>query len=208
MPTHIDPLPLAGDPRLHYQVDDADRLTEVGGTWSDFADANAGSALAPESVVGRLLWDYVGDPTTRHLYRTMLKQVRQYSMPVRFRFRCDSPTLRRLCSMELTAQDGGHVRFGVQTVRLESRAAVPLLKAEHTVASGGFLTLCGWCQDVHLPGDRWVAVEEAVSALQLFEATAIPLVSHGICPTCNDRLMGMLDDADLSAGGSVTLGLW
>lgn len=208
MSAHADPRPVAGPPRLHYEVDDVDRLTEVGGAWSDFADANEGSTLTSQLVVGRLLWDYVGDPTTRHLYRTMLKQVRQYAVPVRFRFRCDSPTLRRLLAMELSARDGGHVRFDVETVRLESRPAVPLLKEGHRVASGGFLTLCGWCQDVQLPDDRWVAVEEAVVALKWFEEAAIPLVSHGICPTCNEQLMGLLEDSELSATGSVTLGRW
>lgn len=193
---------------LLYRIDATDRLVEVGGAWHDFARANAGRGLDAETVIGRLLWDYIGDPTTQQLYRAMVRQVRADALPVRFQFRCDSPTMRRLLAMEVTALADGHVQFGVARVREESRATVPLLEGVQGIATDRVVTMCSWCQDVKVPVERWVAVEEAVSLLGLFAEATTPLLSHGICPNCNAQLTEMLNDADLSVGGSVTLGSW
>jgi hypothetical protein len=198
----------ARGPSILYRIDGADCFMEVGGAWGAFADANEGPELAPELVLGRSLWDYVGDLTTRQIYRTMLRHVRADGRPVRFRFRCDAPTVRRLLAMEIAPVDSGHVRFSVTPVAEADRPSVPLLEAEHKVERGGQLLMCGWCQDVRLPGDRWVRAEDAVAALGLFEGVAIPTVSHGICPTCNDELAGALVDPSIAESGGVTLGDW
>lgn len=195
-------------PSVIYRIDAADCFMEVGGAWSDFAEANEGDQLAPEMVLGRSLWDYVGDLTTRQLYRTMLRHVRSDGLPVRFRFRCDAPSVRRLLAMEIAPVDSGHVRFTVTPVAEAERPSVPLLEGEHKVTRGGKLLVCGWCQDVQLPSHRWVRAEQAVAALGLFEGVAVPKVSHGICPSCHDELTGALLDSSVSESGSVTLGDW
>lgn len=197
-----------GGTGVHYRIDGADCLMEVGGGWSDFAVANAGSTLVPDMVLGRSLWDYVSDLTTRQLYRTILRHVRSDGVPVRFRFRCDGPTMRRLLEMEITPVESGHVAFQVVPVAETARPVVPLLDVAHKVARGGQLLMCGWCQDVRLPDHRWVRAEDAVAALGLFEGVAIPTVSHGICPTCNDELAGALLDPTIAESGGVTLGDW
>ena len=198
----------ARGPSVSYRIDGADCFMDVGGAWSDFAEANEGTELAPEMVLGRSLWDYIGDLTTRQLYRTMLRHVRSDGLPVRFRFRCDAPTVRRLLAMEIAAIDSGHVCFTVSPVAEVERSPVPLLEGSHKVARGGQLLMCGWCQDVQLGDDRWVRAEQAVAALGLFEGEAIPTISHGICPSCHDELTGALLDPTIAESGSATLGDW
>ena len=39
-------------------------------------------------------------------------------------------------------------------------------------------------EQVALPGDIWVPVEEAVATLKLLEAEAFPRLTHGICEHC------------------------
>lgn len=196
----------ATDPSVRYRIDGADCFMEVGGAWDRFAAQNEGVELAGESVLGRSLWDYVGDLTTRQLYRTILRHVRSDGRPVRFRFRCDGPTVRRLLAMEVALADSGHVAFTVTPLAEVERPRVPLLDVAHKVSRGGDLVMCGWCQDVQLPGPRWVRAEQAVAALGLFEGAAMPRVSHGICPACHDELTGALLDPGIAESGSVSLG--
>ncbi len=196
------------DPAILYQIDGADNLMEVGGHWSEFAEANEGTDLVPARVLGRSLWDYVGDLTTRQLYRTILRHVRNDGAAMRFRFRCDGPTMRRLLAMEIAPVGSGCVRFSVVPVAEAPRPPVPLLDVEHKVARGGQLLMCGWCQDVLLPGNRWVRAEQAVEALGLFEGVEVPTISHGICPGCHDELTGALIDPTLAESGDVSLGDW
>lgn len=208
MQANLETTATTDGPSIVYRIDGADYLMEVGGSWNDFAESNEGPELVADAVLGRSLWDYVGDLPTRQLYRTMLRHVRSDGIPVRFRFRCDGPTRRRLLEMEIAPVEGGHVRFSVVPVAEAARPAVPLLDGAHKVARGGQLIMCGWCQDVQLPGNRWVPAERAVEALGLFEGTDVPTVSHGICSDCHDELTGALLDPSLSESGSVTLGDW
>src|SRR5262245_62130275 len=94
---------------LVYWIDRRDVITEVGGAWLAFALANGAPELDSASVVGRRLWDFVGDPTTGQLYRGILARARA-GRAARFPFRCDAPASRRLLEMAVTAEGGGGVR--------------------------------------------------------------------------------------------------
>jgi len=54
--------------------------------------------------------------------------------------------------------------------------------------------------------EKWLEIEDAISALDLFAESAMPQLSHGMCPECHDTMMSALDDADLSASGQVIVG--
>ena len=60
-----------------YRVDNRDIIVSVSRNWESFARANAwGSELSPENVVGHLLWDFIQDFETRHLYKELFRRVR------------------------------------------------------------------------------------------------------------------------------------
>ncbi|HEX6133089.1 MAG TPA: hypothetical protein VFZ24_03835, partial [Longimicrobiales bacterium] len=73
------------DSRSHvvYRIDGDDRLAGVNAAWTEFAEANGGDALRPARVIGRVLWDFLADSTTVHLYRVMCARVRDGLGPVR-----------------------------------------------------------------------------------------------------------------------------
>jgi hypothetical protein len=191
---------------VHYRIDREDRLVELNAGWLTFAADNGGQALQPSAVIGQPLWMFVADSTTRQLYEAMVLRLRQGGLPVRFRFRCDAPSRRRLLAMEMTADSVGGVRFCVSSVVEEPRSPVLLLEPDHAREAGSLLTMCGWCKDVRLPAGEWVESEEAIRALGLFGGAPLPRVTHGMCPPCYSAIVGALDDPGTGAAGTISLG--
>jgi hypothetical protein len=104
------------DTEIIYRINDWDQICYVNPAYDTFAGANDGATSASGAVLERSLWDFISDPTTRHLYREMLGRVRR-GRPVRIRFRCDSPTHRRLMEMDIDAGANDMVEFRVRTIQ-------------------------------------------------------------------------------------------
>lgn len=188
-----------------YRIDEADKLLEMNAAWTAFAHGNGGAPLEGAQVVGRSLWDFVTDPSTRQLYRDMVKRLRQGWTPIRFQFRCDAPQLRRLLAMEMVGEGDGTVRFVVTSVAEQERPAVACME-NGEASTDQIVTICGWCMRVPLPGAGWVEIEEALEGLGLFrDATSFKL-SHGMCPDCAEAMMGMMEDPQACADGHVIVG--
>lgn len=168
-----------------YRIDAGDRLSSVNAEWDRFAVENGAAELRSGRVLARTIWDFIADPTTRHLYETALAQVRA-GREVRFPFRCDGPQIRRFLEMTATAAGEGGVEFRVRTLKTESRAAVRLLDPE-VPRAGEPLRMCAWCKRV-VAGGAYLEVEDAIAALGLFDAPVLPPVTHGICPACEARM--------------------
>lgn len=183
---------------ISYDVDRADRITAVSESWTAFAVANDGGHLVPPTIVGKSLWSAISDPATRALYQTLVGRVRRGGGPSSFHFRCDSPSKRRELEMRIAARADDALRFTTSLLREEERPAVPLLDPA-AARAGAIVIVCGWCARVRVPEDRWVEVEVAVRLLRLFEGTALPRLSHGICPSCSDKMIAALD---AEGGGS------
>src|SRR5947209_973097 len=86
--------------RFPYRV--ADRLVEVNDAWTRFAHNNGAPELAPDAVLGRSLWTFIADPTTRRLYEALVARAREGS-PRTVPYRCDVPAAKRLMRMTITA---------------------------------------------------------------------------------------------------------
>lgn len=176
-----------------YEVDVADRITAVCQNWTAFARANNGEHLVAPGIVGSSLWGAISDPTTRTLYRTMLSRVRAGTGAASFCFRCDSPSKRRELQMHMEAHTDGGVAFTTSLLCEQERNAVLLLDPE-TERSEEFVVVCAWCARVRVAESDWVEVEAAVRMLHLFDRTALPQLTHGICPPCNQTFMRALDE--------------
>jgi hypothetical protein len=48
-----------------YQVDSTDTILTTGGNWDHFAAENDQPMLKSEVVVGRTLWEFISDSTTK-----------------------------------------------------------------------------------------------------------------------------------------------
>jgi len=186
------PNPDISPPAVVYEIGPDDRILRVNPAWGVFAAENGGGPeMAQPAILGRRLWDFIGDASTRELYQRMVARVRSSRIPFRFRFRCDSPDCRRLLRMTVSRHQSC-VRFQVETVAIQKRPPVPLL--DPTLArSKDMLVLCSWCKRIPVPRSGWLEVEQAVQALALFEEPVLPVLSHGICPDCLHHLIGALD---------------
>lgn len=171
---HADP--------IIYRIDAQDHIAHVNEAWREFAQENLGPEVMPARVIGAKLWPFVGDETTRELYRRMVARARGGQV-VKFRYRCDAPAERRVFEMQISAVAAGEVEFCSQIVSREARTAVSWL--DRTVArSREFVTMCSWCGRVTLPAGEWVEIEQAIERHRAFQGAAVPRLTHGICPDC------------------------
>lgn len=138
-----------------------------------------------ESVCGHILWDSFSDVHVAALYRAVFAQVRRgRTCSVTFRF--DD---RSNCSdMTLTmwpAPDGA--------IECESSVAIEHSDAfvRHSAASPKLVACCSWCGSLKRL-DTWVSPDAAIERDQLLLRRRAPLVSHGVCPTCERQALGDL----------------
>jgi hypothetical protein len=172
-----------------YLVDGEDRIVFVNDAWDRFALANAGESITSSHVLQSLLWDYMTDSTTRELYRQVMKRTRKGGA-VRFSFRCDSPSCRRLLAMQVSRGEGGTLEFRTRTLREEDRQLAPLPAAK-AARSGEWVRVCSWCKRLFV-GESWEELEAAIERLRLFECAFAPSMTHGICEQCHQAMVEAL----------------
>jgi hypothetical protein len=177
---------------LVYHVNAEDQISSVNEEWLSFAEANEGQPLLPPGIVGRSLWDFIGDVETQHIYSVLHQRVRSLGIPVRLSFRCDSPERRRLLQLDILPQRDQELMYRVRTLKQEVRPPIPLLETRRSPAES-FVTMCGWCKRVEVSPRRWLEVEEAVAELALFDEPQPPQLTHGVCEECSDALADALN---------------
>ena len=175
------------DALVVYQVNSQDEIVYLNETWQVFALANDAADLLPERVLGRPLWDFITDETTRALYREILQLVRS-GRATQFQFRCDAPAYRRYMEMKVSARPGSKVEFASRVVQEEKRPHQELLNRQ-AARSEEWLRICGWCKRVEIAGTGWEALEQAVSALHLFGQKKLPRLTHGMCESCYQGML-------------------
>lgn len=176
---------------VRYQIDASDRIAAVNEGWIEFARANSGDRLLPPAIVGHSLWDSISDPTTTQIYRAIVNRVRKGAGPAQFRFRCDSPAMRRLLEMRIKGGERGAVDFETSLIESQPRPVVALMDVQ-TPRSDALITICAWCMKIEVPGHVWLEIEAAAATMGLFESAALPHLSHGMCPDCYDAMMGVV----------------
>ena len=177
----------AAPDEIVYRIDGSGCLAYVSGAWNAFAAANGAPHLLSSSVLGRPLREFISDPETRHIVEALVRRATDTRTTVRVSLRCDAPHERRRLQMMVIPLHDGVVEFRTRPHILESRAAVPMLDRT-TSRTAELLTMCSWCNRVRVEGG-WHEVEEAVDRLGLFEAPALPGLTHGICRDCADDVM-------------------
>jgi len=170
-------------------IDRDDRMVFVDPQWLLFAVQNNAPELCEKTVLGRVLWDFIYDKETRHIYRILVGDVRRDKEIITVPFRCDSPDLIRVMEMQMMPMTEQGVRFDSLLLSEQARPAVRLLDPSQE-RSGELLTICSWCKKVRLPDNGWVEAQEAVKRLGLFADMPLPDLSHGVCPACNDIVFG------------------
>jgi hypothetical protein len=163
-----------------YRVDAADRITYVNDAWDAFARQNEGASVMAAGVVGRPLWGFISDLTTLTIYQRLLGRIR-VGNELRFSYRCDSPSHRRVMEMQISrADDAGSVEFRSVMLAEEHRQPTP-------IAPKSLQRMCGWCNRLDV-GGAWMEIEEALPRLRMMERESPPMITHGICESCLETM--------------------
>lgn len=168
---------------LEYVVRRDRTVEEIRGPWDESARRDQAPNLTAASVVGHRLDDFLTDTGTRGIYRALIEHVLSGGGPMRFRYRCDAPNVRRFMEMELSLQGLDRVRFRSRTLREEPRQAQPLLDVR-VPRSDEFINMCSWCKKLLGEDGTWKAVEDFVTSSDILSGDVLPRLSHGICPDC------------------------
>ena len=174
-----------------YRINSQDQIVFVNDRWNQFASANDSVHLMKHGVLGKSLWDFITDYSTRDLYQQMVNSVRK-GKTVEFKFRCDSPNWRRFLEMHITTHKDHTVQFECKTIFTEDRPLQKLLDKE-TLRSEKVVVICSFCKKVNTREDYWHDVEDAVSMIGAFDSEHFPILSHGICIECYPTLLNQLN---------------
>lgn len=176
-----------------YRIDNTDTIVSVNSNWHTSEEENAGSACwQPDDIIGRSIWDFIQGIETQHLYKELFQRARQGKSPQPIPFRCDSSDERRFLKLFIEALPKGQLAITSVVVKIEKRSAVRLLEP-NTPRSSDMLTICSMCKKIKIDESHWVEIEEALARLKLFEAEAMPQLTHGVCPDCYQTTMKELN---------------
>ena len=179
------------DTPIEYRIDANDRITFVSATWDSFAIANNGASMRGEAVLGRSLWDFISDDSTREIYRQALARIRA-GHELQFSFRCDAPDCARLLEMTMFRADAdGGIAFKTRELSQTPRA-LPWTAQGDGAAAEELLRVCGWCNRVDAHGE-WVELEVALVRLRLMEYPETQMITHGMCGECPAKMMRELE---------------
>lgn len=174
---------------VRYELDRDDRIVSVNEAWNAFALANGGSGLTAPHVIGQALWSLIDDAPVAGVYRAVLARVRA-GHTIELPFRCDSPTLKRQMRLLMRRLPSGIVECISSTQKEVETAYNPLWDARQS--RGRWMVLaCAWCKRIR-DGSGWRPPEEVALALTTPSAAEVPLVTHGICPSCEWRFRALL----------------
>jgi hypothetical protein len=184
-----------------YRIDKRDNIVSVSKNWESFARANAwGGKLSPENVVDHLLWDFIQDFETRHLYEEVFRRVRAGRLTGPIPFRCDSPQKRRFLKLFLSPLPDSQIEITSKIVKTEHRDTIRLLDKDMP-RSSDFVRICSMCKKIAIFQSIWVEIEEGLTRLRLFEADEMPRLTHSICPDCYQIIIADLDVSGPSQNG-------
>lgn len=167
---------------VEYELDARDRLTRVNGEWDLFADSNGAPELFGRGILGRNVFDFMGDELTKSLYRRLYEHVRSTKNDVSFTFRCDSPRIERRLRMTISAKGVGSLSVTNKVV--ETRFA-PLLRlpAYSRTEVPSAVRVCSICAKVHWD-HAWSEVEVAVSRGFVLGSDTRFMAVSSVCEEC------------------------
>ncbi len=177
---------------LRYEIDANNLIRRIDGPWDDFAASNDAEELYRGSVLGHRLFDFIQSEEVAELYSRLFDAIRRTGRSAAFQFRCDGPGVRRQLCMYLTRLKDGVIEIRTKTLTSDQRE--PLALMDRTAPrTDEMLRMCSYCNRIHLADRGWEEIENAINTLGLFERTALPSITHGICDECLTAQKELLD---------------
>ena len=146
------------------------------------------SPFSCNDIIGRNLFNFIGNIEVRHVYRALTERVIQTGRTVTSRYRCDSSKTRREMSIELS-RDAMMVRYkSVLLSETPRRTPVP----EDSPDSSVFVAICSFCKNYRFPlsSNIWRELDELLMEKDLPGHFSL---THSICKGCYQDLIGEFD---------------
>lgn len=177
--------------------------------WQSFAVANASPQLEPSMVVGQDLISFVSGEEVRSLYgrihQSILSGRKEY---ISFEYRCDAPDTRRQMRMSVTGvRNREEVVALLYQSQLLSKVERPWLslfapqqikRHSEQEVSLNLVVVCSYCHCVAWPSSSPSGSREWIPPEQYYVrggGTEVR-VSHGICPSCLEKLSDEIGTED------------
>jgi len=166
-----------------YHIDKEQKIVFLNDNWHSFASKNRARHLTSRAVLNKSIFTFITDESCRHLYQMLITRCKKKQEAFELSFRCDSPDRRRFMLMKIIPLESESTGFRSCIIREETRSPIKLLDVDID-RSNEFVTICSWCKQIRVDNDNWVEVEEAIERLELFGASPLPQLTHGLCPVC------------------------
>jgi len=172
-----------------YRLDENNRIVHCNSAWNQFAVDNEGSELVFNEIKSQSLWDHIHDSETVHIHEKLLERAKKLNKPLVLPFRCDSENVRRYLEMHIVPLEQGGIEYRCRTIREEERD-LKGISIKHQAAGGDVLRMCSWCNRIHVADEDWCELEDAIVKLNIFSASKVVPITHGICESCFKKLKG------------------
>lgn len=182
-------------PRYRYRIDADDTITHVNDWWLAFARENGAIDLTEAAVVGRCLWNFIQDPSTKRLYKALHQRLRSVGKEVWIPFRCDSPGLRRYMRLHIMPAPEGALDYVGSVIRVEARQPLSILDP-NTPRSSAVVTLCSCCRKILIEPQGWCELEDAIATARLFEGDQWAKLRNSVCSSCAELLAHPPENGD------------
>jgi hypothetical protein len=174
-----------------YRINSRDEIIFVNDIWDKFAVVNKSFSVIGSKILGRPIWEFMSDLTTHDIYLELVKKARS-GEPVQFKFRCDSPDIRRLLEMQITLVENEQIQFESRTIMAEMRSIQRFFSID-TPRSEQLISVCSWCNRLNSGKEFWREVEDAINILGIFEKDKLPNISYSTCGECCGPLIKQIN---------------
>lgn len=162
---------------LSYFVDRDDRILDIDGAWDDVAMINDAPGALSKKVLGTSLFDHVAGEDTQDYLRRLMQRVRATGQAHIMEYRCDGPTVRRWCWMEMRAGDKGCLLSRHVLLRSESTENRVLVERANSPSTEAHQ--CSICNRIRVVGDWFDPFE--IKRNQFY------VVGPALCSTCDSQ---------------------
>ncbi len=152
------------------------------------------------ALVGQTIFSIISDSTLRELLRVIFQKVYERNKFVYLNYRCDTPELRRFCTMRVERRrtdEGMRIVVENRTILAQPRVAMRVLDGRQ-IRSEERLAMCSWCKKIQWTEEEWVEVEVAMERGGLMKCVRLPTLTHGMCPACVTYLSQAATDLETS----------
>jgi len=171
--------------KVSYRINRHNIIVDAFNDWNKAATAGRAGVLTDlQNVIGKNLFLYLQDDTTRMYYSTIFQKCRLLQKSHLLEYRCDSPTHMRFMKMEVIPYPNNDIVFNNYLIREEPFSYRVNIHVNQNTVGTEFNVRCSICNRLKLDGNNeWVSPESMAK-----EKEQNIFVIHSVCLDCQKRI--------------------